>query len=230
MVMKNILIVEDDFLNRRLIRKVLSQENYRVIEAMSADEALKVLKTEKVDLVILDIHLGKTDGISVGHLIKSQYALPFFYLTAYETSDIVRKAIATTPMGYLTKPFKTVDLINTVELALRTVKDQPYACLIVKDEDLNFRLPYTRISYLESEGNYLLVHCDQEVYRYRSTIKQVMEVLPPDLFVQSHRAFVVNKEKVAKYNSKVLIISDTVQIPVSKNFVQQVFEAFEMNE
>lgn len=230
MVMKNILIVEDDFLNRRLIRKVLSQENYRVIEAMSADEALKVLKTEKVDLVILDIHLGKTDGISLGHLIKSQYALPFFYLTAYETSDIVRKAIATTPMGYLTKPFKTVDLINTVELALRTVKDQPYACLIVKDEDLNIRLPYTRISYLESEGNYLLVHCDQEVYRYRSTIKQVMEVLPPDLFVQSHRAFVVNKEKVAKYNSKVLIISDTVQIPVSKNFVQQVFEAFEMNE
>jgi DNA-binding LytR/AlgR family response regulator len=225
--MKNILIVEDDFLNRRLIKKVLSQESYRILEAMSADEALKILKSDKIDLVILDIHLGKTDGISLGHLIKSEYALPFFYLTAYETSDIVRKAIATTPMGYLTKPFKSVDLINTVELALRAVEDQPSPCLIVKDEDLNIRLPFVRISYLESDGNYLLVHCDQEVYRYRSTIKQVMDVLPSELFLQSHRAFVVNKNKVTKYNSKVLILGDTVQIPISKNFVQHVHQHLE---
>jgi DNA-binding LytR/AlgR family response regulator len=225
--MKNILIVEDDFLNRRLIKKVLSQESYRILEAMSADEALKILKSDKIDLVILDIHLGKTDGISLGHLIKSEYALPFFYLTAYETSDIVRKAIATTPMGYLTKPFKSVDLINTVELALRAVEDQPSPCLIVKDEDLNIRLPFVRISYLESDGNYLMVHCDQEVYRYRSTIKQVMDVLPSELFLQSHRAFVVNKNKVTKYNSKVLILGDTVQIPISKNFVQHVQQHLE---
>lgn len=222
--MKNILIVEDDFLNRRLIRKVLIQENYRVIEAMSADDALKILKTDPIDLVILDVHLGKTDGISLGHLIKSQYALPFFYLTAYETSDIVRKAIATTPMGYLTKPFKSVDLINTVELALRNAADLPSPCLVVKDEDLNIRVPFMRISYMESDGNYLLVHCDQEVYRYRSTIKQVMEVLPSSLFVQTHRGFIINKEKVHKFNSKVLVLVDGTLVPVSRNFVGQVQE------
>ncbi|MFS0490552.1 LytR/AlgR family response regulator transcription factor [Leadbetterella byssophila] len=222
--MKNILIVEDDFLNRRLIKKVLQEENYKVLEAMSADEALKVLKYEKVDLAILDIHLGKTDGISLGHLIKSQFAIPFLYLTAFETQDIVRKAIATTPMGYLTKPFKSVDLINTVELALRNSESGPSPFLIVKDEDLNVRVPLSRISFLESDGNYLLVHCEHEVYRYRSTIKQAMDTLPSIQFIQTHRAFLVNKEKISHFNSKQLMV-DGKSVPVSKNFLAHVQEA-----
>jgi CheY-like chemotaxis protein len=67
MTEKTILLVEDDFLNRRIYRKVLLENGYRVLEAKSAQTAITILNTEVVNLAILDINLGENevDGITV---------------------------------------------------------------------------------------------------------------------------------------------------------------------
>ena len=65
MNLKTILIVEDDFLNRRLTKKVLQENGYQTLEAKNANEALAILNKELVDLAILDINLG--DGEMDGH-------------------------------------------------------------------------------------------------------------------------------------------------------------------
>lgn len=63
---KAILLVEDDFLNRRLSKKVLSENGYTVYEAKNTREALEILKKEPIALAILDINLGENeqDGIT----------------------------------------------------------------------------------------------------------------------------------------------------------------------
>src|SRR5690606_4183357 len=106
--MKTILLVEDNFLNRRLSKKVLTENNYRILEAKNAVEALEILKKESIDLAILDINLGENekDGITLGGQIKEKFSVPFIYLTAYENPEIIKKAVSTTPYSYLTKPFK----------------------------------------------------------------------------------------------------------------------------
>lgn len=70
---KVILIVEDDFLNRRLTKKILQENSYQVLEAKNADEALAILNKELVDLAVLDINLGdgEMDGISLGISFKT---------------------------------------------------------------------------------------------------------------------------------------------------------------
>ena len=216
---KVILVVEDDFLNRRLSKKILQENGYQILEAKNADEALAILNTEWVDLAILDINLGdgEMDGISLGQLIQNKQKVPFIYLTAYENAKIISEAVATSPYSYLTKPFKNSDLIAAVELAIiKSAKEErPKPTILVKDGEYKVALPIEDINYIASEGNYLLFHTDKKMYKSRSTISQIIESLPAKKFIQTHRAFVVNKDKIQKYSSKSVIVGNA-EIPISK--------------
>lgn len=214
---KKILLVEDDFLNRRLSKKIFIENNYHVLEAKNTKEALEILKTETVNCAILDINLGKkeADGISLGKQIYENFSIPFIYLTAYETTKIIEKAVATSPYSYLTKPFKNSDLIASVEIAIRKFKNtKQQQTIVVKDGEYNVALPLEKINYIESNKNYLLFHTNEKTYKTRSTIKKTMKELPDAVFVQIHRAFIINKNKVEKYTRKSVIINNN-EIPVS---------------
>jgi DNA-binding LytR/AlgR family response regulator len=214
-----ILVVEDDFLNRRLTKKVLQENGYQVLEAKNADEALAILDKELVDLAILDINLGdgEMDGISLGKLIQNKQKVPFIYLTAYENAKIISEAVATSPYSYLTKPFKNSDLVASVELAIiKSIKeDKPKPTILVKDGEYKVALPIEDINYITSEGNYLVFNTDKKTYKYRSTIEQILKVLPSVSFVQIHRAYIVNKNKVEKFNTKSVVVGNE-EIPLSK--------------
>lgn len=215
---KTILLVEDDFLNRRLTKKVLLENNCRVMEAKNAKEALGILNTETINCAILDIHLGEEEqnGISLGQQISEKFSVPFIYLTAYENPEIIGQAVATSPYSYLTKPFKNSDLIASIEIAIRKFqsKEQQPPTIIVKDEEYRLELLLDKINYIESDRNYLLIHTDEKTYKTRSTIKKIMEELPNAIFVQTHRAYIVNKNKVEKYTAKSVLIRE-IEVPVS---------------
>jgi len=223
-MIKTILLVEDDFLNRRLAKKILTGQGYEVAEAKNEQEALASLEAGTIDMAILDINLGEQElgGISIGRRMQHS-GIPFLYLTAYDVNDIVAKAVATAPQAYLTKPFKEVDLLTSVQLAFQkfTEAGQTRASMRVKEGDYFVDIYLDDIDYLEAGGNYLLCHAQNKVYRNRSSVKQIMETLPAAMFVQTHRAFIVNKAKIEKFNLKSLIVRDTV-IPVSKNFVHNI--------
>ncbi|MDD3004138.1 response regulator transcription factor [Flavobacterium sp.] len=219
---KTILLVEDDFLNRRLSKKTLVENGYIVLEAKNAKETIEILKKEEVDVAVLDIHLGENEqsGITLGQHIKDEYFIPFIYLTAYENPEIINEAVQTSPYSYLTKPFKNVDLITSVEIAVRqsALKPKKSPKILVKDQEYNVELSTDEINYIESEGNYILFYTDNKVYKIRSTIKSIKSILPEKTFIQVHRAYVVNKTKVEKFNIKNLVIKNTT-IPVSKNYL-----------
>lgn len=222
---KTILLVEDDFLNRRLSKKVLSEAGYQVLEAKNAKEAFELMTAEKIALVILDINLGEKeqDGISIGQELQQTYSIPFLYLTAYDMNEIVAKAVVTVPQAYLTKPFKNIDLLTTVQLAIQKNSnkgiDRP--SMRVKDGSYYVELFIDEIDFIEAEGNYLLSHANNKVYKSRSSIKQILEDLPPSIFIQTHRAFIVNKTKIDRFNMKSLVVKDEI-IPVSKNYIEDV--------
>ncbi len=225
MTKKTILIVEDDFLNRRLSKKVLLENGYEVFEAKNAQEALRILQKEPITFIILDINLGtdEQDGISLGQQIKDKFSIPFIYLTAYENPEIIGRAISTLPYSYLTKPFKNSDLIASVEIAIRqssnSQKRKPF--VYVKDGEYTVELATEKINHIESEGNYLLFYTDEKIYRTRSTIKNILSDLSQSDFIQTHRAYIVNKNKIEKFSNKSLMIGDNI-IPISENYLENI--------
>jgi len=104
---KNILLVEDNPVNRRLAVFLLRSQGYEVREATTAQEALELLEKERADLIVMDIQLPGMDGLEVTRRIKAQPAtadIPIIAVTSYAMKGDREKALAAGCVGYVTKP------------------------------------------------------------------------------------------------------------------------------
>jgi len=109
-MLKKILIVEDNPTNLRLIRMVLRNEGYGVLEATDGEEALLVAIEGRPDLIVMDIQLPKMDGLEVTkRLRQTSYfkRVPIIALTASAMDGDREKIIAAGCDEYLSKPVDT---------------------------------------------------------------------------------------------------------------------------
>jgi CheY-like chemotaxis protein len=115
---QNILVVEDDRLNRELLSKVLRQEGYQVLEACDGDIALKILQVLPCDLVITDFLMPMLNGIEfVDQLRSLQPQMPVIFITGY-LSAISDKKIVDEVAEILAKPFEPSVLRSSVRRLL----------------------------------------------------------------------------------------------------------------
>jgi CheY-like chemotaxis protein len=115
----NILVVEDDRLNRQLISKVLRREGYQVVEACDGEHALEILQMLPFDLVITDFMMPKLNGLKlVEQLHAFQPRLPIIFTTGY-LSVISGEKILDEVAEVLPKPFEIDVLRSTVQRVLR---------------------------------------------------------------------------------------------------------------
>jgi len=113
------LLVADDLVPiRQMVRITLSTQGWTIVEAKNGNEALDLVRSEKPDLVLLDVDMGPgPNGFDVCRQIKADEAtkdIPVVMLTAHESDSdraIGFKAGAT---QYLTKPFGPLELIDTI--------------------------------------------------------------------------------------------------------------------
>jgi len=104
---KNILLVEDNPVNRRLAVFLLRSQGYQVREASTAKEAFEILEKEPADLIVMDIQLPGMDGLETTRKLKEQPAtadIPVIAVTSYAMKGDREKALAAGCVGYVTKP------------------------------------------------------------------------------------------------------------------------------
>jgi two-component system, cell cycle sensor histidine kinase and response regulator CckA len=116
----NVLVVEDDRLNRNLICKVLRNEGHQVVEACDGAEALELLYAQRFDLVITDFMMPRLNGLKfVEQLHPLQPRLPIIFITGY-LSAISGKAILNDVAEVIPKPFELDVLRSTVQRLLES--------------------------------------------------------------------------------------------------------------
>ncbi len=115
-----ILIVEDELVIARDIERQLIALGHRPVGmATSGEEAVALAATRQPQLVLMDIHLsGPMDGVEAARAIRARTIIPIIFLTAYTTSDVIDRAKAAEPSGYLIKPFEPIALRTTIEIAM----------------------------------------------------------------------------------------------------------------
>ena len=120
MSLAKILVVEDDPTIAIDIRFNLEDNNYTVVNVLhTAEQAMQLLESEEVDLVLLDINLdGEMSGIDLAEIINKKFQVPFIFLTSYSDTSTLERASHTFPAGYIVKPFKENDLAPTIQMAL----------------------------------------------------------------------------------------------------------------
>jgi CheY-like chemotaxis protein len=116
-----ILIVENETSNRILIERVLSTRGYHCLSASNGLEALNLLDTEQVDLILTDLSMPVLDGYRATQLIRERPNMahvPIVAVTAYALNDENEAAMQIGCTEYLTKPFKPRQLLEVVDRLL----------------------------------------------------------------------------------------------------------------
>lgn len=114
-----VLVVDDEVHIRRLISAALERSDYGVIEAENAKAALASLRSERPDIVLLDLGLPDRDGLELVPLIKQQADTTLIVVSAREATEEKVAALDLGADDYLTKPFDTDELLARVRVALR---------------------------------------------------------------------------------------------------------------
>ena len=115
---KNVMVVEDNEKNRKLMRVVLKAKGYNIIEAATGEEALNLLKNQKPDIILMDIQLPGIDGLTVIRQIKASVItkdIPIIAVTAYAMKGDEQKILDTGCNAYISKPINTQELPLIVE-------------------------------------------------------------------------------------------------------------------
>ncbi len=123
--MSNILIVEDEDAIRRVLKKVLSEENpkYKLDEAPDGEKAISLIKTQHYDLVLCDIKMPKKDGIEVLEFVSSyDSSIPIIMISGHGDLKTAVKAMRMGAYDYIEKPPDLNNLLNSVRSALVKTK------------------------------------------------------------------------------------------------------------
>lgn len=114
-----VLVAEDEALIRLDLVELLTDEGFEVIgQAADGEEAVKLARELKPDLVIMDVKMPRMDGIAAAESIAEERIAPIVMLTAFSQRDLVERARDAGAMAYVVKPFDASALIPAIEIAI----------------------------------------------------------------------------------------------------------------
>jgi len=234
--MKNkVYIVEDQAISRFALIDILEQNDYNVIgSAASADKAWDDIKKLDIDVALLDVNLaGELDGVWLAKKIRESKDMPIIFLSAYGDNSTLERVASTNPNGYLMKPYNAPTLLTNLAIAINSFtrirvsenKDRKPQYIFLKTKGKQTRINVFDVQFIRSEGNYLEIEMPTERFIIRDKLTDFLEKLPANIFVQTHRRYIVNREKISAYNTDTLLVGKT-SIPISKtyrNIVKKLF-------
>ena len=132
-----ILIVEDDDAILDGLTFCQKKEGFEIIPTEYAKKGIEIALEEKVDLLILDINLPDINGLQLYRMIKEKKDIPTIFLTANDSELSIVEALDSGADDYITKPFKTRELISRVHSVLRRSKREEQSIIEIKDIVIN---------------------------------------------------------------------------------------------
>ena len=114
---KTILYVEDNELNRKIVRDLLRHTSYRLVEAVDGEAGIATALEQRPDLILMDIQLPKVSGIDAMRALRQAPATahtPIIAITSFALSGDQQKATDAGASAYLAKPYSPFDLLKLI--------------------------------------------------------------------------------------------------------------------
>jgi len=247
------LIVDDEPLARDRVKRFLRDEkDIEVIgECGNGLDAVKTIKSDKPDLVFLDIQMPEKTGFEVIRSLGNGSLPTVVFITAYDQYAL--QAFEVHALDYLLKPFNKerfqialsrariqIDSLRRGDLDDRLVSliesigtEKKYLeRLVVKSVGRVFFLKTDEIDYIEAAGNYLKLHVGREAHMIRETMNGIEGKLDPSTFMRIHRSTVVNVDRIKELHPMFsgdysVILRDGTELALSRNYRERFLDLFE---
>lgn len=217
------LIIDDERLAREEVRRALKDypEFCIVGEASNAQESIGLIKTERPDILFLDIHMPGRSGFD---LLDELDTVPeVIFTTAYDQYAV--KAFEVNALDYLVKPLREerfAKAIEKVKVELKKKADEknvPFANhqkIFIKDGEKVHFIALGKISLVESMENYAQLYFGKEKAMIKRSLNLLEKKLDPNVFFRANRSQIINTEYIKKiqpyFNNKLRIVLTTDKI------------------
>jgi len=196
-----------------------------VAECRSAFEAMEVFRSNKIQLLFIDINMPDFNGME---FVKSLTDRPYIvFTTAY--SEYAVEGFQVEAVDYLLKPISFSNLLKAANkvkelvdlksmVPTETVKSTANH-LFVKSEYKLVRIGLDDIKYIESQHEYIKIYLvNSPPVLTQLSLKSIEEQLPPDRFMRVHRSFIVQLNKISVIDRNRIVFDGKVYIPVSDQY------------
>jgi DNA-binding LytR/AlgR family response regulator len=181
--------------------------------------ALKYLEENQIDLLFLDINMPGLSGLELLSALPTQ---PFVIFTTAH-SDYAVQSFDFNVVDYVVKPIRFerfVKAVNRLDSFVPKTNVVPLQWLSLKG--LKLKIKVSTILYIESFGNYVKIYDDKTFYLANTTMKEVEQTLPANIFLRCHKKYIVNKIKIEFFDNNLVFVKGGVKIPVGISYRQQV--------
>lgn len=144
--MKTILVVDDEPKIVQLARDYLEHAGFAVSSASDGKTALAVVRSDKPDLIVLDLGLPQLDGLDVTRSIRKESNVPIIMLTARSEESDKLIGLELGADDYITKPFSPKELVARVRTVLRRVEHFDSGADIIRAADLTLDVPRMKLT------------------------------------------------------------------------------------
>lgn len=244
------LIVDDEVLARKFIRRMVKHDpDFEIVgESSNGREAVYMIRTQKPDLVFLDVQMPEMDGFAVLEAVGLGQLPDIVFTTAYESYAI--RAFELHALDYLLKPFDQQRFRDALKHAKerlhfrqqeegrmqigalldRINSKQAYLDrLIIKAEGRITFLNTREIDWIEADDKYVHLHTGKGARMVRQTLTAMEAQLDPAKFVRIHRSAMVNVERIKElqplFNGEYsLLLDDKTKLTLSRKYKDKLFQ------
>lgn len=222
----NCIIVDDEPIARDILKNYIEQVPYLTFVASCEDafEAMEVLKTKDIDLIILDINMPRLTGFEMLRMLKKHPAV--IITSAYPEHALEGFELSVT--DYLLKPFSFPRFVQATEKVVNKntgaplPKDEELFLMVKSDKKLT-KVFFDEISYIEAYGNYIFIYTATERVMSKQTLTQFEQQLPASRFARIHKSYVASL-KAIKYLEGGEVSIAGKKLPIGKVYRENLLE------
>lgn len=226
----NCIVVDDSAIQRVLVTKLVENHpNLNLIgEFSNAVETKICLSTRQVDLLFLDIEMPIINGFNLIDGLKTKPQVIFITAKA----EYAVKAFDYDATDYLQKPIVKERFNIAIKKALenhqlkRDLLEDEGEHIFIKSNLKKLKIFTSKIKWVEAYGDYIKIVTDEDIHLVLSTMKSFEQDLSKEKFIRVHKSFIVNIDKIEKFNSKFAEIGVT-KIPLSRNKKEELAKALD---
>ncbi len=225
----NIIICEDNSLQREILKT--SVENifknlnldYKLFEFTSGEDLLSNYPS-KVDILFLDIQMGKLTGMDTAKEIRNfDKAVEIIFTTAL--IDYVYEGYEVKAYRYLLKPINQDELKSNVESCISDIIEKQGNFIVIENKGIIYKVLIDSIKYIEVYKKNLSIHTTNGIYHTRRSMDNIEKELRKYRFFRCHKSYLINMNYIKIINNNTVIISNT-EIPVSKHRISNLKTEF----
>lgn len=245
--MYKVLIVDDEFLARKLLQGYVSKmpELELIGSAQNAFEAFTILKDQPADILLLDIHMPDLNGLELARTLKNVPAIIF--TTAY--SEYALESYEVSATDYLLKPIALPRFIQAMEKAIKKVKaekalesqtsvPEPTAVntepttsstssaadfMMVKADYRLYKINFSDLLYIEGQHEYVSFYTTGKRITALYSLKSLEEQLPQDRFIRVHKSYIVSIDRITEIDQTYVTVAGQ-KIPIGGSYRDALFK------